>query len=51
VTVYRVFTDGTSQPRNTYFLIEDGIWKHRFGQEEIDAFLPGASYEEFVAAQ
>jgi len=51
VTVYRAFTDGTSQTRNTFFLIEDGGWKHRFGQEEIDSFLPDASYEEFVAAQ
>ena len=51
VMVYRGFTDGTSQTRNTFFLIEDGLWKHRFGQEEIDQFLPGASYEEFVAAQ
>jgi hypothetical protein len=51
VTVYRGFTDGTSQTRNTYFLIEDGVWKHRFGAEEIDLFMPEASYEEFVAVQ
>ena len=51
VTVYRGFADGGSQARDTYFLLEDGVWKHRFGQEEIDLFLPDVGYEEFVAAQ
>ncbi|QIN79913.1 hypothetical protein GBA65_16820 [Rubrobacter marinus] len=51
VTVYRTFTDGTSIDRDTYFVFEEGDWKHRFSQEEIDIFMPGTPYEEFVAAQ
>jgi hypothetical protein len=27
-------TDGSTSIRNTYFVYEDGIWKHRFGTEE-----------------
>jgi class 3 adenylate cyclase/tRNA A-37 threonylcarbamoyl transferase component Bud32 len=51
VTVDRTFKDGTSIVRDTYFVYEEGSWKHRFGEEEIDIFMPEASYEEFVAAQ
>jgi hypothetical protein len=51
VTVNRTFEDGSSVSRFTYFVYEGGSWKHRFSQEEIDLFLPGVSYEEFVAAQ
>jgi hypothetical protein len=51
VTVYRTFKDGTSIDRDTYFVYEDGAWKHRFGEEEIGFFMPEASFEEFVAAQ
>ncbi len=40
--------DGSSSIRNTYFLFEDGAWKHRFAQEEIDLFEPGVSFEEWV---
>jgi hypothetical protein len=29
VTVYRTFKDGTSITHNTYFVSEDGEWKHR----------------------
>ena len=36
--------------RNTYFVFEDGEWKHRFGQEEKDLFMPDLSYEEFLEA-
>jgi tRNA A-37 threonylcarbamoyl transferase component Bud32 len=43
--------DGTSLVRDTYFVSEDGSWKHRFSQEETALFMPDASYEEFVAAQ
>lgn len=28
-----------------------GVWKHRFVDEEFALFMPGLSYEEFVAAQ
>jgi len=43
--------DGSSSIRNTYFVWEDGSWKHRFSQEEIDLFMPGVPFDEFVAAQ
>jgi hypothetical protein len=43
--------DGSSSIRDTYFVYEDGSWKHRFGREEYDLFMPGASYEEFVEAR
>ena len=51
VTVYRTFKDGTSITRDTYFVPEGGTWKHRFTQEEIEIFMPGVPFEEFVAAQ
>lgn len=43
--------DGSASTRTTYFAYEDGEWKHRFGQEEIDLFMPDVSYEEFVRAR
>ena len=43
--------DGSTSIRNTYFVYEDGAWKHRFAQEEIDLFMPGVSFGEFVAAR
>jgi hypothetical protein len=51
VTVYRTFKDGTSITRDTYFVSEGGTWKHRFTQEEIEIFMPGVPFEEFLAAQ
>jgi hypothetical protein len=51
VTVDRTFKDGTSIVRDTFFVYEDGSWKHRFGEGEIDTFMPEAAYAEFVAAQ
>ncbi len=45
------YEDGSSSTRTTYFVYEDGEWKHRFSQEETDLFMPDASYEEFVAAR
>jgi len=51
VTVYRTFKDGTSITRDTFFVSEEGEWKHRFTQEEVEISMPGAPYEEFVAAQ
>jgi hypothetical protein len=51
VTVYRTFKDGTSIGRDTFFVWEDGEWKHRFGQEENKIFMPDTSYEELVEAQ
>jgi hypothetical protein len=32
-------------------LLEDRIWKHRFTEEGNDIYLPGVSYDNFVAAQ
>jgi hypothetical protein len=51
VTVYRTFKDGTSITRGTFFVSEGGVWKHRFTEEEIEIFMPGVPYEQFVAAQ
>jgi hypothetical protein len=51
VSVYRTFEDGTVIDRDTLFVFEDGVWKHRFGEEEIDIFMPEASFDEFVANQ
>ena len=51
VTINRTFKDGASITRDTLFVSEGGLWKHRFSQEEIDIFMPGVPYEEFVAAQ
>jgi hypothetical protein len=51
VTVYRTFTDGTSITRDTYFVLEDGEWKHRFTEGEKEIFMPGVPYEEFVVAR
>jgi hypothetical protein len=51
VSLNLTYEDGSSSTRTTYFVYEDGAWKHRFGQEEYDLFMPDASYEEFVAAQ
>jgi hypothetical protein len=46
-----VRTDGTTPIHNTFFVYEDGAWKHRLSEEEVDTFMPGASFEEFVNAQ
>lgn len=43
--------DGSTSIRNTYFVLEDGSWKHRFSQEEKALFMPDAPFEEFVEAQ
>ncbi len=51
VTLRLTYGDGTSSYRETFFVYEDGAWKHRFGQEERDLFMPELSYEEFVEAQ
>ena len=51
VTLRLTYEDGSSSTRITYFVLEYGEWKHAFGQEERDLFMPEASYEEFVAAQ
>jgi hypothetical protein len=51
VNIYRTFEDGTVIDRQTFFVFEDEVWKHRFAEEEISFFMPEASFEEFVASQ
>lgn len=48
VNVYRTFTDGTVIDRDTYFVYEDGRWKHRLTEEEVGFFRPDLTYDEFV---
>ncbi len=43
--------DGASSIRNTQFVLESGVWKHRFTQEEEDLFMPGVPFEEWVKSQ
>ena len=38
VAVLLTFGDGSTSVRNTYFVYEDGSWKHRFGSEEYELF-------------
>jgi hypothetical protein len=51
VNIYRTFEDGTDIDRETFFVFEDEVWKHRFAEEEMGFFIPEASFEEFVASQ
>lgn len=51
VTLRLTYEDGSSSTRETYFVYEDGEWKHRFGEEENDLFMPDATFGEFVEAQ
>ena len=37
--------------RGTYFVYEDASWKHRLSGEEINLFMPGVPFEDFVKAQ
>ena len=43
--------DGSSWVRTTYFVQENGEWKHRFSAEETSLFMPDATFKEFVDAQ
>jgi hypothetical protein len=51
VSLRLTYEDGSSSTRDTYFVYEDGEWKHAFSQEEYDLFMPAVPYEEFVKAQ
>src|SRR5215218_10304816 len=42
---------GPPYSRDTYFIYEDGSWKHRLSGEEINLFMPGVSFEDFVKTQ
>jgi hypothetical protein len=43
VTLAQVVGSGATGSRTTYFVWEDGSWKHRFSQEEFDLFLADGS--------
>ncbi len=51
VSVRLTGEDGSSSIRTTYFVDENGEWKHRFGQEETDLFEPGVPFDEWVDGQ
>jgi len=42
---------GPPYSRDTYFIYEDGSWKHRLSEVEINLFMPGVPFEDFVKAQ
>lgn len=48
VTVYRTFEGGAFNVRETLFLYEDDMWRHRLTDEELEPFRADLSYEEFV---
>ena len=43
VAVLLTFDDGSTTLRNTYFVFEDGSWRHRFGSEEYELFATAQS--------
>jgi len=43
-------TDGSTSVRNTYFVYEDGGWKHRFGPEEYEVFANAKSASASASA-
>ncbi len=51
VTVDRNFKDGFSSTLSTYFVYENGSWKHRFSEEEINSFVPGTPFKDFVSTR
>jgi hypothetical protein len=51
VNVPRTFENGVIIDRDTVFVLEEGSWKHRLIGRELFLFMPGATYEEFVAAR
>jgi hypothetical protein len=52
VTVVLTATDGSTNVRNTYWVYENGAWKHRFSAEEYDllANAPGGQPPRPLAA-
>jgi hypothetical protein len=51
VAVGLTYAEGLTSIYITYFVYENGFWRHHFNQEEYELFMPDASYEEFVKAQ
>ena len=43
VAVLLTFGDGSTNLRNTFFVYEDGSWKHRFGSEEYELLASAAT--------
>ncbi len=48
VSVRITSEDGSSFVRDTFWVLENGEWLHRFGQEEYDSLMPGVPFEEWV---
>jgi len=42
---------GPPYSRDTYFVYDDASWKHRLSEVEINLFMPGVPFEDFVKAQ
>ncbi|MGH3089528.1 MAG: FG-GAP repeat domain-containing protein [Rubrobacteraceae bacterium] len=42
--------DDASWTQTAYFVFEDGEWKNLFSDAEIDLFMPGTPFDEFVEA-
>jgi len=51
VELTQTFRSGLTKSRTTYFVWEDGTWKHRFSPQDDAIFLPDASFDEFVKAK
>jgi hypothetical protein len=43
VAVLLTYADGSTSTRTTYFVYEDGVWKHRFGAQEYELFANAQS--------
>jgi len=50
VAVLLTFGDGSTNLRNTFFVYEDGLWKHRFGSEEYELFATAATATSSASA-
>jgi hypothetical protein len=42
------YAEGLTSICDTYFVYEDGSWRHHFSQEEYDLFMPDTPYEDPV---
>jgi hypothetical protein len=52
VKVQLTFKNGSRlAPRVTQFVYQESSWKHLFLKEEIDLFMPGVRFDEFMKAQ
>lgn len=49
--MYRTFKGGSSLVRDTYFVYEDGSWKHQLTDEELALFMAASPFEELVKPQ